>query len=89
MGVSLFHFASVIITIIVFAFSIVTVLNLIVIVRLYSNLNVFFFNIISIVFRTIVMLILVKILTTAIARLLLAKPPCFCVVILIVSVTCI
>ena len=35
------------------------------------------------------MLILVKILTTAIARLLLAKPPCFCVVILIVSVTCI
>ena len=43
-GVSLFHFASVIITIIVFAFSIVTVLNLIVIVRLYSNLNVFFFK---------------------------------------------
>ena len=49
----------------------------------------FFLNIKNIVFRTIVMLILVKILTTAIARLLLAKPPCSCVVILIVSVTCI
>ena len=32
------------------------------------------------------MLILVKMLTTAIVQLLLAKPPCLCVVILIMSV---
>ena len=32
------------------------------------------------------MLILVKMLTTAIVQLLLAKPPCLCVVILITSV---
>ena len=40
LGVSLFHFASVIITIIVLVFPIITVFNFIAIVTLYSNFNV-------------------------------------------------
>ena len=54
--------------------------------RLYSNLNVLYcwYNLYC--FRTIVMLILVKMVITAIARLLLAKPTCFCVVIYVCNV---